>query len=227
MFKYGVLLLLLFSLYGGWAQNGFLIKQQYRRGPRMASQHRILNFELEAHVVKMKQMQSTTFPKNDFNVGARTQIRFTRTFGVTAGLNYLNLTYQYHHPEDILVDRNTYLSVPFTLRLFVNETFNFEAGALYNKTLRLTKTATINGRTTVSNIAPESAGENLGMLIGMHIKLFRAVRLSAQYRFAKRISYPGKSINNNVQGVLLGLQCSLLRNSSSKKTPLDLGIKKR
>ena len=209
------------------AQNSSLLLKQYRRGPALNSYYKKLNFELEVYAVKATIQQRKTISKFDYAYGGRIQYRFTKTFGLTTGIQNLNITYQYDEEEDKSVDRISYLSFPLSLRVFPGSGFNVEIGALFNHPLKATNTLVENDIVEISRYSETAFKNTLGVLFGVQVKIIPRINVAFQIRYTKRFAEPLGTQNNNTGGALLGLQYSIRNPNERKRVRLDLGIRRR
>ncbi len=214
-------------LYNASAQNSSLLLKQYRRGPALNSYYKKLNFELEAYAVKASIQQRKTISKFDYAYGGRIQYRFTKTLGLTTGIQHLNITYQYDKEDDKSVDRITYISFPLSLRVFPGNGFNVEIGALFNHPLKATNTLVENDIVEISRYPETDFGNTLGFLVGLQVKVLPRINIAFQARFTKRFAEPLGIRNNNTGGALLGIQYAIRNPNTPKRVRLDLGIPRR
>lgn len=222
-------MLMFFVLSIANAQDGSLLIQQYRRGPALKAPYMKWNIELEAYGVYASIQDGRTNPKLDHAFGGRFQYRFTKSFGFTTGLNHLNMTYQFDFENDNSIDRITYLAYLFTFRVFAGNNLSFDIGGQIKQPLSATNTYFDEELETTFVIpyAENTYKNTLGMVFGVQYRILRPLKVSLQFRFAKRFRKPLGTRNNNTGGVVFGFQYLLRRIDYPKKVRLDLGLHKR
>lgn len=210
------------------AQNNALLKQQYRRGPVLNRYFKKLNFEFEAYTVIGTIQQFKTKPQTDYAGGGRIVYRFAETLGLTAGANYFNLSYRFDYKNNNSIDRITYFSFPFSIRVFSGDAFSFEFGANYNQPIKGTNKKFPEEQEPFTVNYPDGTFKpTFGILAGFHAKVAPQINLAVQFRVGKRIVDSFENKNNNTVALMLGAQYYLRKINGSRKTQRGLGFPRR
>lgn len=215
------------------AQDRSMLLQQYRRGPALNAYFKKVHFELEAYTVLGKIQAFKIKPKMDYAFGARVQYRFVKTFGVTAGINVLNIQYKNEFENDSIdrissIDRIRYLAFPVSLRMLMGDFFNIEAGGHLNYPISAYNTTFPENEPSLKIPYEEGTYRtSLGMFVGIQIKVFGPINLAVQYRFAKRFKETIGTKSNNTAALMMGIQYFITALNKTKTTQKGLGFKKR
>ena len=151
-----------------------------------------------------------------YSAGVYIQYKFSKTFALNSGADYFNLSYQYNLHNNQSYDQLTYLSIPFTLRVFPSRKLLFETGLLYNHLLQAKNTEIVDLRNQ-SKIYPEGVFKNaFGWLFAVQYNVWKRFDISLQYRFFRKPTDPLSNQKNNFEAFILGVHFFVL---NPKKKP--------
>jgi hypothetical protein len=212
--KWFLFLLPLFSM--GFAQGDANLLLQYNQGPDLDGFYRKLNLDLHLHTVYGNMREDYTVRKISFSAGTYIQYKFSKTFALSSGVDYFNLSYQYNLTKNQSYDQFTYLSFPLTIRVFPSRKLHFESGLLYNRLLKAQNTEIVDLK-NLSYKYPLGIIQNaFGWIFTAQYNVWKRFDLSLQYRFFKKSTNPLNDQINNFDAFVLGLHFFLL---NPKKKP--------
>jgi len=207
--------LLFFSTVAAQGDDNLLM--QYNKGPDLDGFYRKWNFDLHAHMIYGKLKEDDVVYKISYSAGAYVQFKFSKTFALSSGTDFYQLSYQYNLSKNQSYDKLTYLSFPLTIRAFPSRKLHFETGLLYHHLIEARNTEIVDLRKQ-SPLYPEGVFKNVfGWLFGVQYNVWKRLDVSLQYRFLKKASDLQRLQKNHFEAFQLGLHFYVLNPQKKPK----------
>ena len=119
--KIPLFLLLLFFPIGSaalFAQDGYLLIEQYRQGPDLGSAYSPWEVDLIGSTTYWIPENKVLSPRLNYLAQIRVMYRPAKSLALISGFDYIPKNYTYETQNTIHLDRLTYFSVPLGIRLF-------------------------------------------------------------------------------------------------------------
>ncbi|MGB1972105.1 MAG: hypothetical protein ACPHSE_06375 [Flavobacteriaceae bacterium] len=206
-----VLFFLLFFGLRATAQGSDLLIQQYDRYSYDTEYYRKWNFD----VFLQPHWNNTTNRKTEgrfgLNFGTNVHYQFTKTFGLSSGIHYMRTSYNYTLETDKSIDRLRFLRFPLVLSVYPVNRLRISLGGSYN----WIQTATGVPPPLIDRTHYPSAVfvNTLGVLFGMHYRVFKKFSASFEYRLQKRGYRPYQRETQHFKGFSLGIHYTLLNSN--------------
>ena len=199
------------------AQGDANLLLQYNKGPDLDAFYRTWNFDIQAFAVRVNLNEDYSKPGVTYALGANVQYKLSKTFGLTSGIGFFNIHYQYELSTNTSTDKLSYITLPLTIRVSPSRNFILETGAVYHFLL-IAKNSEIVNLSDKSNVYESGVFKNtLGWLFSLQYNVWKRLNVSIQYRFIKKSSVAFSIQKNNFSGLLLGVNCFVF---NPKKKPL-------
>lgn len=208
-----------FNLFAGviLAQGDANLLLQYNKGPDLDSFYRTWNFDFQAFVVRVNLNEDYSNPGITYAMGSNVQYKFSKTVGLTSGIGFFNIYYQYELSNNTSTDKLSYLTLPLTVRISPSRNLILETGAIYHFLLKAKNSGIVNLRDK-SNVYEDGVFKNsIGWLFSFQYNVWKRLNISVQYRFIKKYSDGFSIQKNNFSGLLFGVHCFVF---NPKKKPL-------
>ena len=216
MRSFCLLSLLLFAgLWSSTAQGPDLLIQQYGKNAYDLEYYRKWNFDVlvQPHLSKPSNRESKG--KLQLNLGARVHYRLAKSFGITSGVDYHRLKYQYAYESDNSVDQLRFLRLPFLLSVYPVKRLRLSLGGSYQFFL------SANGQpppaTAPLSYPSRTFINSIGVMASAHYRVYRKFSASLGFHFQKRSSDPLDRVSQNFKGFSLGIAYTILNPNQSKK----------
>ena len=92
-----------------YSQGDDNLLMQYNQGPDLDAFYRKWNFDLHSQLVYGSMSSNNSIPKISFSFGSVFQFKFSKTFGISSGVELFNLNYQYNLNSNQSIDKISYL----------------------------------------------------------------------------------------------------------------------
>ena len=216
MRSFCLLSLLLFAgLWSSTAQGPDLLIQQYGKNAYDLEYYRKWNFDVlvQPHLSKPSNRESKG--KLQLNLGARVHYRLAKSFGITSGVDYHRLKYQYAYESDNSVDQLRFLRLPFLLSVYPVKRLRLSLGGSYQFFL------SANGQpppaTAPLSYPSRTFINSIGVMASAHYRVYRKFSASLGFHFQKRSNDPLDRVSQNFKGFSLGIAYTILNPNQSKK----------
>lgn len=216
MRSFCVLYLLLFAgLWSSIAQGPDLLIQQYGQNAYDLEYYRKWNFDVlvQPHLSKPSNRESKA--KLQMNFGARVHYRSAKTFGLTSGVDYHSLKYQYAYENDASVDQLRFLRLPLLLSVYPVKRLRLSLGGSYQ--FFLSATGQPPPATEVIAYPSRAFINSIGLMASAHYTVYRKFSASLGFHFQKRSDNPLNRVTQNFKGFSLGIAYTILNPNQSKK----------
>tara|TARA_B110000208_G_C11623550_1_gene378145 strand:- start:138 stop:791 length:654 start_codon:yes stop_codon:yes gene_type:complete len=199
------------------AQGNANLLLQYNKGPDLDAFYRTWNFDIHAFIVRVNLNENYSKPGITYAVGSNVQYKFSKTFGLTSGIGFFNINYQYELSTNTSTDKLSYLTLPLTVRVSPSRNLILETGAIYHFLLKAKNSEIVN-LSNKSNVYEDGVFKNtLGWLFSVQYNVWKRLNISVQYRFIKKSSDAFSIQKNNFNGFLLGVHYFVF---NPKKKPI-------
>ena len=208
-----------FNLFAGviLAQGDANLLLQYNKGPDLDAFYRTWNFDFQAFVVRVNLNEDYSKPGITYAVGSNVQYKFSKTVGLTSGIGFFNIHYQYELSSNTSTDKLSYFTLPLTVRVSPSRNLILETGAICHFLLKAKNSGIVN-LSDKSNIYEDGVFKNsIGWLFSVQYNVWKRLNISAQYRFIKKSSVAFSIQKNNFSGLLFGVHYFVF---DPKKKPL-------
>ena len=186
------------------AQGDSNLLLQYNKGPDLDAFYRTWNFDIQAFAVRVNLNEDYSKPGVTYALGANVQYKLSKTFGLTSGIGFFNIHYQYELSTNTSTDKLSYVNFPLTVRVSPSRKLILETGAIYHFLLKAKNSEIVN-LSNKSNVYEDGVFKNtLGWLFSVQYNVWKRLNISVQYRFIKKSSDAFSIQKNNFNGLLLG-----------------------
>ena len=216
MRSFCLLSLLLFAgLWSSTAQGPDLLIQQYGKNAYDLEYYRKWNFDVlvQPHLSKPSNRESKG--KLQLNLGARVHYRLAKSFGITSGVDYHRLKYQYAYESDNSVDQLRFLRLPLLLSVYPVKRLRLSLGGSYQFFL------SANGQpppaTAPLSYPSRTFINSIGVMASAHYRVYRKFSACLGFHFQKRSSDPLDRVSQNFKGFSIGVAYTLLNPNQPKK----------
>ena len=203
------------SLWSSIAQGPGLLIQQYSKASYDLEYYRKWNFEvlLQPHLSKPTNRDSKG--KIQFNLGGRVHYRMTKSFGLTSGVDYPRIKYQYAYENDNSVDHLNFFRLPLLLSVYPAKRLRLSLGGSYQFFL----SATGQPPPATEPLAYPSGSfiNSIGVMASAHYRVYRKFSASIGFHFQKRSSNPIDRLSQNFKGFSIAVAYTLLNPNQPNK----------
>lgn len=203
------------SLWSSIAQGPGLLIQQYSKASYDLEYYRKWNFDvlLQPHLSKPTNRDSKG--KIQFDLGGRVHYRMTKSFGLTSGVDYHRIKYQYAFENDNSVDHLNFFRLPLLLSVYPVKRLRLSLGGSYQFFL----SATGQPPPATEPLAYPSGSfiNSIGVMASAHYRVYRKFSASIGFHFQKRSSNPIDRLSQNFKGFSIGFAYTLLNPNQPNK----------
>lgn len=197
------------------AQGPELLRQQYGKSPYDYEFYRKWNFDVFIQPHLSNTTNRETKGRFNLDMGGNVHYRFTKSFGLSSGVHYHRLAYNYTLENDSSLDRLLFLRFPLALSVYPVKRIRLSLGISYHWLLDA-KGQPPPSTTPISY--PEGVFVNsLGLSASAHYTVWKLFSTSLAYRFQKRSINPLQRETQNFNGLALGLHYTLLNPKRKKQ----------
>ena len=211
-------LLFLLCVGGFWpstAQGPELLIQQYGKTSYDLEYYRKWNFDVlvQSHLSKPTNRESKG--KLQFNLGGRVHYRMAKSIGLTSGVDFHRIKYQYAYENDNSIDHLNFFRLPLLLSVYPVKRLRLSLGGSYQ--FFLSATGQPPPATAPLPYPSRSFVNSIGVMASAHYRVYRKFSASLGFHFQKRSSNPLDRISQNFKGFSLGVAYTLLNPNQPKK----------
>ena len=153
--------------------------------------------------------------KLQFNLGGRVHYRMTKSFGLTSGVDFHRIKYQYTYENDSSVDHLNFLRLPLLLSVYPVKRLRLSLGGSYQ--FFLTATGQPPPATEPLVYPSRSFINSIGVMASAHYRVYRKFSASLGFHFQKRSSNPLDRLSQNFSGFSIGVAYTILNPNQPKK----------
>lgn len=212
---YLLFLLYILGLWSSIAQGPGLLIQQYSKASYDLEYYRKWNFDVlvQPHLSKPTNRESKG--KLQFNLGTRVHYRRTKSFGISSGVDFHRIKYQYVYENDNSIDQLSFLRLPLLLSVYPVKRLRLSLGGSYQ--FFLSATGQPPPATEPLPYPSQSFINSIGVMASAHYRVYRKFSASLGFHFQKRISNPLDRVSQNFKGFSIGIAYTLLNPNQRKK----------
>lgn len=189
------------------AQGGDLLIQQYHTVGFDMEYYPKWNYDAFLQFHYTQPMEGMARGRIHLNLGGRVHYRLEKTFGLTSGISYHRLAYQYNLAQDQSIDRLYYLRFPLGISVYPTKRIRLGLGGLYHLYLNAT------GQPPPSierSVYPEGTFvSSLGMYSNAEYLVWKRFSVTLNYTFQKRSYNNFSRAKQNFQSFGLGIHYTL------------------
>ena len=203
------------SLWLSIAQGPGLLIQQYSKAPYDLEYYRKWNFDVlvQPHLSKPTNRESKG--KLQFNLGGRVHYRMAKSFGLTSGVDFHRIKYQYAYENDNSVDHLNFIRLPLLLSVYPVKRLRLSLGGSYQ--FYLSATGQPPPATEPLPYPSRTFINSVGVMATAHYRVYRKFSAALGFHFQKRSSNPVDRVSQNFKGFSLGIAYTLLNPNQPKK----------
>ena len=197
------------------AQGPGLLIQQYSKAPYDLEYYRKWNFDVlvQPHLSKPTNRESKG--KLQFNLGGRVHYRMAKSFGLTSGVDFHRIKYQYAYENDNSVDHLNFIRLPLLLSVYPVKRLRLSLGGSYQ--FYLSATGQPPPATEPLPYPSRTFINSVGVMASAHYRVYRKFSAALGFHFQKRSSNPVDRVSQNFKGFSLGIAYTLLNPNQAKK----------
>lgn len=208
-------LLLIAGLNVVFAQGPDLLIQQYGKNAYDLEYYRKWNFDVLIHSHLSKPTNRESRAKLQLNLGGRVHYRFTKSFGLSSGVDIYQLKYQYAYESDTSVDHLRFIRLPMAISVYPVKRLRLSLGGSYQ--LFLSATGQPPPATATVAYPSRSFINSIGVMASAHYMVYRKFSATLGFHFQKRSTDPLDRVSQNFKGFSLGIAYTLLNPNQPKK----------
>ena len=209
-----ICLVVLLSASFFYAQDGDLLIQQYDKNSIDLEFYRKLNFEVFLEPNYTNTVDRETTGKINLNFGTNVHYRFTRTFGLSMGVNINKISYQNSLETNKSIDNLKFVTIPFFVKLYPLKKINFFLGGSYN--FYQGGFNQIDKNAEKVQILGGVFVNSTGVFTGIEYIIKKRISSSISYKMQKRSYRNYQSETQNFYGVYLSLNFKILNPEKAK-----------
>ena len=202
-FFWFLLLLPLFVI----GQGGDLLIQQYHKVGFDMEYYPKWNYDAFLQFHHSKPLDAMTKGRIHLNLGGRVHYRIEKTFGLTSGLSYQRIAYQYDLPKDQSLDQLYFLEIPLGISVYPTKRIRLGLGGQYH--LYLNATGQPPSLSERQNYPKGTFVSSLGMYANAEYLVWKRFSVSLSYAFQKRSYNNFNREKQNFQRFGLGIHYTL------------------
>lgn len=212
---YLLFLLCFGGIYSSLAQGPGLLIQQYSKAPYDLEYYRKWNYDVlvQPHLSKPTNRESKG--KLQFNLGGRVHYRMAKSFGLTSGVDFHRIKYQYAYENDNSVDHLNFIRLPLLLSVYPVKRLRLSLGGSYQ--FYLSATGQPPPATEPLPYLSRTFINSVGVMASAHYRVYRKFSAALGFHFQKRSSNPVDRVSQNFKGFSLGIAYTLLNPNQAKK----------
>ena len=212
---YLLFLLCFGGIYSSLAQGPGLLIQQYSKAPYDLEYYRKWNYDVlvQPHLSKPTNRESKG--KLQFNLGGRVHYRMAKSFGLTSGVDFHRIKYQYAYENDNSVDHLNFIRLPLLLSVYPVKRLRLSLGGSYQ--FYLSATGQPPPATEPLPYPSKTFINSIGVMASAHYRVYRKFSAALGFHFQKRSSNPVDRVSQNFKGFSLGIAYTLLNPNQAKK----------
>ena len=198
-----------------FAQGPELLRQQYGKSPYDYEYFRKWNFDVFIQPHLSNTTNRETKGRLNVDVGGNVHYRFTKSFGLSSGVHYNRLAYDFALENDSSLDRIRFLRFPLVLSGYPVKRLRLSLGMAYHWLIEASgQPPPLTERLSY----PKGVFVNsLGLMASVHYTVWKRLSVSFEYRFQKRSRDPLQRETQNFNGLALGLHYILLNPNRTKQ----------
>lgn len=188
-------------------QGGDLLIQQYHKVGFDMEYYPKWNYDTFLQFHHSQPTSSMNQGRIHLNFGGRVHYRIEKTFGLSAGLGYHRLAYQYNLEQDQSIDRIYYLRFPLGISVYPTKRIRLGLGGLYH--LYLNATGQPPPATERQAYPKGTFINSLGMFTNAEYLVWKRFSVSLNFAFQKRSYNNFSREKQNFQSFGLGIHYTL------------------
>lgn len=189
------------------AQGGELLIQQYHKVGFDMEYYPKWNFDAFLQFHHSQPMDGMTRGRLHLNLGGRVHYRIEKTFGLTSGISYHRLAYQYNLAQDQSLDRLYFLRFPLGISVYPTKRIRLGLGGVYHFYLNATGQPPPSAE---RQPYPEGTFvSSLGMYANAEYLVWKRFSVSLNYSFQKKSYNNYSREKQNFQSFGLGIHYTL------------------
>ena len=197
-----------------YAQDGDLLIQQYDKNSIDLEFYRKLNFEVFLEPNYTNTVDRETTGKINLNFGTNVHYRFTRTFGLSTGLNINKISYKNSLETNKSIDNLKFVTIPFFVKLYPLRKINFFLGGTYN--FYQNGFNRINKEAEKVEISEGVFANSAGVFTGIEYIIKKRLSISGSYKIQKRNYRNYQTETQNLKGFYISLNFKILNPEKAK-----------
>ena len=209
-----ICLVVLLSASFFYAQDGDLLIQQYDKNSIDLEFYRKLNFEVFLEPNYTNTVDRETTGKINLNFGTNVHYRFTRTFGLSTGLNINKISYKNSLETNKSIDNLKFVTIPFFVKLYPLRKINFFLGGTYN--FYQNGFNRINKEAEKVEISEGVFANSAGVFTGIEYIIKKRLSISGSYKIQKRNYRNYQTETQNLKGFYISLNFKILNPEKAK-----------
>lgn len=198
----------LFSFINLHAQGGELLVQQYNQYPYDHEFYRTWNFDVFVQPHISNAMERNTKARINLSVGGNVHYKLAKSSGISAGIHYHRISYQYQLANDTSVDRLRFLRLPLVLSVYPLKRIRLSLGGTYNFLIKATGQAP--PATERVFYTQKEFKNSIGILAGISYRVWRKWSVSVNYMVQKKSHTRFSRQTQNFDGIAVGFHYTLL-----------------
>ena len=209
---FSLFLLLLFFFIGIaalFAQDGYLLIEQYREGPDLGSAYSPWEVDLIGSTTYWIPQNKVLSPRLNYLVQIRLMYKPAKSLAIISGFDYIPKSYTYETLNKTHLDRLTYFSVPLGIRLFPYKRLHLGLSSQYNLYQKGAYRIPPKKPVRIENIPPGILKNSFGFCASVDYTIWKKFSLEVQFRFTKKNESLYTIQTNNYTGWVLGLNYPL------------------
>mgnify|MGYP001462108336 CR=1 FL=1 len=211
---FSLFLLLLFFPIGIaalFAQDGYLLIEQYREGPDLGSAYSPWEVDLIGSTTYWIPQNKVLSPRLNYLVQIRLMYKPAKSLAIISGFDYIPKSYTYKTQETINLDRLTYFSVPLGIRLFPYKRLHLGLSLQYHLYQNGASRTPPKKPVLIKNISPGILKNSFGFCASVDYTIWKKFSVEAQFRFTKKNETLFAIQTNSYTGWVLGLNYPLIQ----------------
>ncbi len=212
--KIPLFLLLLFFPIGSaalFAQDGYLLIEQYRQGPDLGSAYSPWEVDLIGSTTYWIPENKVLSPRLNYLAQIRVMYKPAKSLALISGFDYIPKNYTYETQNTIHLDRLTYFSVPLGIRLFPYKRVHLGLSLQYNLYQKGASRTPPKKPVLIENIPSGILKNSFGFCASVDYTIWKKFSLEVQFRFTKKNEPLFAIQTNSYTGWVLGLNYPLFQ----------------
>ena len=138
-----------------------------------------------------------------------------KSFGLTSGVDFHRIKYQYAYENDNSVDHLNFIRLPLLLSVYPVKRLRLSLGGSYQ--FYLSATGQPPPATEPLPYPSRTFINSVGVMASAHYRVYRKFSAALGFHFQKRSSNPVDRVSQNFKGFSLGIAYTLLNPNQAKK----------
>ena len=194
-----------------FAQDGYLLIEQYREGPDLGSAYSSWEVDIIASSSLWIPENKVLSPKLNYLAQIRVMYKPAKSLALISGFDYIPKSYTYKTQDTINLDRLTYFSVPLGIRLFPYKRLHLGLSLQYHLYQNGASRTPPKKPVIIKNISPGILKNSFGFCASVDYTIWKKFSVEAQFRFTKKNETLFAIQTNSYTGWVLGLNYPLIQ----------------